>query len=57
VLQVGATGHIHVQTRPQRSQGRIPPIACEALDDKVPNGHRITDNEAFETPFPPQNIA
>jgi len=33
VLRICTAGHIHVQTRPQRTQGGITPIPCEALDN------------------------
>ena len=56
VLRVRATGHVHVQTRIQRAQGRLAPIAGEALDDQVPDGHRVADDKALEPPLAAQHI-
>ena len=57
VLRVGVAGHVHVEARTQRAEGRVAPVAGEALDDEVPDGHRVADDEALEPPLAPQDVA
>ena len=57
VLHVGVAGHVHVEARTQRAEGRFAPVAREALGDEASDGKRVADDEAPKAPLAPQDIA